>query len=38
MNMFINSLKDFFRSLFSRSKKVVKLPQNEEEYDGWLGV
>lgn len=38
MNMFINSLKEFFRSLFSRSKKVVKLPQNEEEYDGWLGV
>ena len=38
MNMFINSLKDFFRSLFSRSKKVVTLPHNEEEYDGWLGV
>lgn len=38
MNIFINILKDFFRSLFSRSKKVVKLPHSGEEYDGWLGV
>lgn len=38
MNILLNALKDFFRSLFTRSKKIVKLPQNEEEYDGWLGV
>ena len=38
MNVLFNALKDFFRSVFRRSKKVVKLPHSGEEYDGWLGV
>ena len=38
MNTFLNYVKNFFISVFSRSKKIVISPQKEDEYDGWLGV
>ncbi|MFT4534568.1 MAG: hypothetical protein ACJA1A_002888 [Saprospiraceae bacterium] len=38
MNTLFNIVKNFFISVFSRSKKIVIVPQKEDEYDGWLGV
>jgi len=38
MNNIFKYVVNFFRSMFTRSKKVITLPQHEEEYDGWLGV
>jgi len=38
MNIFINNVKNFFKSVFRRSKEQVVSPQVEDEYDGWLGV
>ncbi len=38
MNTLINFFKKLFGSLFGKAKKVVKLPAQGEEYDGWLGV
>lgn len=38
MHTFINNVKIFFTSVFSKSKKIVNLPHAEDEYDSWLGV
>gem|GEM_PF-3879466 len=38
MNKFFNKVLSFFRTIFTKSKKVVVLQDNTEEYDGWLGV
>ncbi len=38
MNSFLNNIKNFFISVFIKSKEVVVAPQIEDEYDGWLGV
>ncbi len=38
MNIIINNVKNFFKSVFSGSKEIVITPQVEDEYDGWLGV
>jgi len=38
MNKFLSKVRSFFKSLFTKSKKVVARPQQTEEYEGWLGV
>ncbi len=38
MNTIINFLKKFFKSSFSKSKRIVRLPNRGEEFDNWLGV
>jgi len=38
MNTFFKTVKNFFQSVFRRSKKIVISPHAEDEYDGWLGV
>lgn len=34
----ITRVSTFFKTLFTKSKKVISLPANTEEYDGWLGI
>ncbi len=37
MNVLFLKVKNFFRNLFTKSKKVVRIPQGEE-FENWLGV
>jgi len=38
MNIMITKVTSFFKTLFTKSKKVISLPHSTEEYDGWLGI
>ena len=37
MNTITKKVGDFFRSLFTRTKKLREIPQGKE-YENWLGV